>query len=109
MELLRLFIVSACLLSGSAQAQLRTIPGEAKGGEMRHVRDTLVSINGVELRLAPGTQIRDQSNRIVFLDAVPAGAQVRYLLDGDGMLRQVWILTPEEAKREAVKNEAVKN
>ena len=109
MELLRLFIASAWLLSASAHAQLRTIPGEAKGGEIRQLQDTLVSINGVKLRLAPGAQIRDPSNRIVFLDVVPAGAQVRYLLDGEGLLRQVWILTPEEAKREEVKNEEVKN
>jgi hypothetical protein len=109
MELLRLFIASACLLSASAHAQLRTIPGEAKGGEIRHVQDTIVSINGVELRLAPGAQIRDESNRILVPTAVPAGAQVKYLLNDEGLVRQVWILTPEEAKPQAVKNEAANN
>jgi hypothetical protein len=99
MRLSRLLITSVCVLSASAHAQLRTIPGEAKGGEIRQVQGASLSIGGVALRLAPGAQIRDQSNRIVFLDAVPAGAQVKYLLDGDGAVRQVWILTPEEAKR----------
>jgi hypothetical protein len=108
MRLLQLFMISACLLSASAHAQLRTIPGEAKGGELRHAQDgASLSIGGVALRLAPGAQIRDESNRIVFLGAVPAGAQVKYLLDGDGEVRRVWILTPEEAQ--AVKNEAVNN
>ena len=99
----KVFLASLCALSMSAQAQLRTIPGEAKGGEMRHVQDMIVAINGVQLRLAPGAQIRDVSNRIVFPTALPAGAHVKYLLDHHGQLRRVWILTPEEAKRQAVK------
>ena len=99
MRLLRLFMISACLLSASAHAQLRTIPGEAKGGEIRHAQGTSLSIGGVALQLAPGAQIRDESNRIVFLGTVPEGAQVKYVLDGDGAVRRVWILTPEEAKR----------
>ena len=54
-------------------------------------------------RLAPGAQIRDQHNRLVVPTAVPAGAQVRYLTNSEGMVRRVWILTPAEAaKREAV-------
>jgi len=109
MRLLRLLIASACVLSASAQAQLRTIPDQAKDGEMRHLQDMIVAIDGVALRLAPGAQIRDQSNRLLVPTAVPAGAQVKYLLDAEGLVRQVWILTPEEAKRQAVKNEAVNN
>ena len=76
---------------------------------MRHLQDMIVAIDGVALRLAPGAQIRDQSNRLLVPTAVPAGAQVKYLLDAEGLVRQVWILTPEEAKRQAVKNEAVNN
>jgi hypothetical protein len=94
----RLLLVLACVLSASAQAQqLRTIPEQAKGGEMRHLQDMIVAIDGVELRLAPGAQIRDQANRVVVPTAVPAGAQVKYLLDEQGLVRQVWILTPQEA------------
>jgi hypothetical protein len=105
MALPRLLLVLACVLSASAQAQLRTIPEQAKAGEIRHLQDMLVSINGVELRLAPGAQIRDAANRVVVPTAVPAGAQVKYLLDEQGLVRQVWILTPHEAaQHEAVKN-----
>jgi hypothetical protein len=100
MQLFRVVAACLCLLSAGAQAQERTIPGEAKGGEMRHLRDTLFAIDGVERRLAPGVQIRDAENRLVFPDAVRAGAQVKYLLDHEGQVRRVWILTPEEAKRQ---------
>jgi hypothetical protein len=105
MQFLRALIICIGALSASAQAQLRTIPEQAKGGEMRHLQDMIVAINGVEMRLAPGAQIRDEANRLVVPTSLPPGSKVKYLLDGEGMVRQVWILTPQEA----AKNEAVKN
>ena len=108
--LVRLLIAFACLVSASAQAQLRTIPGEAKPGEIRHVQETIVLIDGVRMRLAPGVQIRDEWNRLMVPTALPPGAKVRYLLDSEGLVRQVWILTPQEAaNKQAVKNGAGKN
>ena len=94
-----LLIIAAALIAGSAFAQLRTIPEEAKRGELRHLQDMLVIIDGVPQRLAPGAQIRDASNRIVVPAALAAGADVRYLVNGEGLVRQIWILTPEEAAK----------
>jgi hypothetical protein len=99
MHFLVLLLVAACAWSGSLQAQVRTIPEQAKGGEIRHVQDMVVSIGGVALRLAPGAQIRDGSNRLVVPTALPPGAQVKYLLNDEGLVRQVWILTPAEAAK----------
>ena len=99
MQFLRVFLAFVCVLPASAHAQGRTIPEQAKGGEVGRVHDMTVSIDGVELRLAPGVRIRDESNRMVFPTALPAGAQVKYLLDHQGMVRQGWILTPEEAAK----------
>jgi hypothetical protein len=96
---MRLFAVLILVLSASAHAQLRMIPAQAKAGEMRHVQDMIVAIDGVERRLAPGAQIRDASNRVVLPSAVPAGAHVKYVLNDEGLVRQVWILTPEEAAK----------
>jgi hypothetical protein len=103
---MRLFtLLAICLFAWAAHAQLRAIPGEAKGGDIRHVQDMIVAINGVEVRLAPGAQIRDQANRLVLPSALPAGVQVKYLLDHEGLVRRVWILSPEEAtKLKAVKD-----
>ena len=86
-------------LSTAAAAQLRTIPEDAKRGEIRHVEAMLVEIDGERQRLAPGAQIRDTSNRLIVPTAIPAGTQVRYLLDAQGMVVRVWVLTPEEEKR----------
>jgi hypothetical protein len=80
-----------------ASAQLRTIPQDATRGTIQHVQEMIVAIDGVQKRLAPGAQIRDGSNRVMRPVAIPSGASVKYLLDAEGMVRQVWILTPQEA------------
>jgi len=88
------------LLAGFAVlafAQLRTIPQDAKRGTMRHVQETIVEIDGQQQRLAAGAQIRSESNRILVPTAVPPGSLVKYRLDQEGLVRQVWVLTPQEA------------
>ena len=105
MRFLKALLVGLCLVLGlgfvsaGVHAQLRSIPAEAKRGEIRHVQDTIVSINGARQRLAPGAQIRDRANRLVVPTAVPAGAQVKYLVDAQGQVHRVWILTPAEAAK----------
>jgi len=94
-------LVCLCLFAAGAHAQARNIPEQAKGGAITHLQGMIVSINGVAVRLAPGVQIRDQDNRLVVPTAVPPGSQVKYLLDQDGFVRQVWILTPQEARQPA--------
>jgi len=99
MHFLRLLAILLCALSAQAQAQARNIPEQAKDGELSHLQDMIVSINGVAVRLAPGAQFRDSSNRIIVPTALPAGAQVKYVVNGEGHVRRVWILTPEEAAK----------
>ena len=94
-----LLFTCLCALCAAAQAQLRTIPAEAKAGQIRHVHDMTVSINNVQQQLSPGAQIRDPDNRIVVPTALPAGAQVKYLVDAQGQVHRVWILTPAEAAK----------
>jgi hypothetical protein len=86
-------------LSTAALAQLRTIPADAKRGEIRHVQEMEVQIDGVTERLSAGAQIRNASNMIVLPVAIPAGALVRYRRDGEGRVHRIWILTPEEAAK----------
>ena len=100
---MRRLIAAALLLlvSATALAQLRTVPANAKRGEMRHLQDMIVQIDGARARLAPGAQIRDIHNRLVLPAAVPAGSVVKYQLDAQGMVVRVWILTPQEAAQSA--------
>ena len=87
-----------CLaLASPAQAQFRTLPQEAKRGEIWYVQDMQVEIDGRPMRLAPGAQVRDAGNLILMPSALPAGALVKYVLDAQGNVFRVWILSPQEA------------
>src|ERR1051325_2797877 len=88
-------------VAASAYAQARNIPEQAKAGAITLLQDMIVAVNGVAVRAAPGVQIRDQNNLLIVPTAVPPGSQVKYMLDQEGMVRQVWILTPEEAQQPA--------
>ena len=102
MQFSRAVISLLCFVAASALAQAaRDIPDQAKPGAITHLQDMIVAINGVRVRLAPGVQIRDQNNFLIVPTAVPPGSQVKYMLDQEGMVRQVWILTPEEAQQPA--------
>jgi len=77
-------------------AQLRTIPGDAKRGELRHLNDMLVEVDGKQRRLSPGAQIRDPDNRLVVPSSLVQKREVKYRVDAQGMVHRVWILTPQE-------------
>ncbi len=48
------------------------------------------------LSLSPGSQIRDTANRIVLPSYVAGEYKVRALIDRNGQVHRVWVLTPEE-------------
>jgi hypothetical protein len=81
----------------SAQAQLRTIPADAKRATISHVQGMTVEINGKRAELAAGAQIRDANNMIVLPSALPAGVLVKILPDMQGQPWRIWILSPQEA------------
>ena len=97
-----IMLLAGC--TGAAFAQLRSLPQDAERGEIRHLREMTVAIDGTERRLAPGAQIRDASNLIIVPAAIPPGVLAKYMVDADGMVRRVWILTPAEASQPDKRN-----
>jgi hypothetical protein len=92
--------VAALAGAGTALAQLRAIPDDAKRGTVRPVREMVVEIDGAQARLSPGAQIRNTDNRILLPTALPPDPLlVKYLVDPAGMVHRIWILTPEEAAK----------
>ena len=92
-----LVVAALAAAAPAADAQLRAIPAEAKRGEMRHLHDMIVELDGRQTRLAPGAQIRDAFNMIVLPATLPAGSAVKYTLEpSSGMVQRVWIMTPQE-------------
>ena len=99
------FLVAVCMAASllvapaSAQAQ-RAFPATALRGAVVIGEAPEISLNGRPARLSPGARIRDASNLVV----VPSGLigsrfLVHYTLDTLGLVREVWILTPQEAAK----------
>ena len=88
----------------TVEAQLRTLPPDAKRATLSHVQGMTVALNGKQVELAAGAQIRDGNNMIVLPTALPAGVLVKYQLGADGKLTRAWILTPQEAAQPDPKN-----
>jgi len=84
-------------VAGAAQAQLRTIPPDAKRATMSYVQAMTVEIDGKRTALAAGAQIRDRKNMIILPSALRPGALVKYMPDAQGRVLRIWILTPQEA------------
>lgn len=97
---MRYWVVLALLLGAdSALAQLRTIPADAKLGEIRHLQEMLVELDGKPQRLAPGAQIRDAENRLMLPLSLTEKQSVKYLVDAQGLVHRVWVLTAAERAR----------
>ncbi len=83
-----------------AGAQMRSLPPDAERGVIRPLEGMVVSINGRPMQLAPGAVIRGPDNLIIVPSAMPAaGARAEYLIDANGQISKVWLVTPEEAAR----------
>jgi hypothetical protein len=103
----RLFVIFALLgvamlaaAPAISQTIQRPIPDETKRATIAYVSGMMVAINGRQILLSPAVQIRDQSNRIIVPSALPPGESVAdYLLDFNGQVSRVWLLTPQEAAR----------
>jgi hypothetical protein len=108
---MRRFIVLLAVagFASAALAQLRSIPKEAKRGEISHLREMTVEIDGKGQRLSHGAQIRDPDNRLVMPAYLPAKSDVKYLVDRAGMVHRVWILSAlEKAQADAEERETGK-
>ena len=92
-----LLVLSFALVAGTAQAQFRTIPADAKRATMSHVEGMTVEIDGKRLQLPAGARIRDGRNMIVVPTAVPPRVLIKYLPDAQGQVSRIWILSPQEA------------
>ena len=82
-----------------AVAQSRAFPQNTLRGALVFGTDRQLSLNGRATSLTPGSRVRNQQNMIVPADTL-IGAKwlVNYTLDmGGAQVRDVWILTPDEA------------
>ena len=91
-------LATACIaVTAQAQTQ-RTFPQNALRGSLVIGIAPDIVLNGDRGRLAPGSRIRDANNMVVVPSALTGGPYlVHYTLDTGGLVKDVWILRPDEA------------
>ena len=93
-------LAAALALALPAAAQARPFPKNALRGEIRFATPPEVLLNGQPARLAPGARIRGENNMLVLSGAViGARAVVNYTVESSGLVKDVWILSADEAAR----------
>jgi hypothetical protein len=93
-------LAAACYIAPAA-AQQRNFPPQALRGGLVILAPPEAVLNDQPARLAPGARIRGQNNMLqMSASLVGAKLLVHYTLDLQGHIRDVWILTPEEAARQ---------
>lgn len=92
-------VVACLLLATAAHAQgfTRQFPANIKRGVMTVTAPPEVQINGMAMRLSPGVRIRGPNNLLLMSGAL-IGQQyaVNYVLEQQGLVRDIWILTQVE-------------
>jgi hypothetical protein len=89
---------AALVLAAPASAQVqRNFPQNALRGEIVIGNPPEIVLNGATTRLAPGSRIRNQNNMLEMSGALVGNKfVVHYTTDLSGLVRDVWILRPEE-------------
>jgi hypothetical protein len=94
-----LLLAAACLLALPAVAQVqRNFPQNALRGSIVFGPAPDIILDGQPARLAPGSRIRDMNNMVIVPSGLLGGRfLVHYTIDLYGLVKDVWILTPQEA------------
>jgi len=94
----------------AAQAMLRQFPPAAKRGMLEVLMPPEVLLNGTRERLSPGARIKGETNTVVMSGSlVGSRVLVNYVRDPQGMIHDVWILDPDEARQERSGMETIRN
>jgi len=89
---------AACLCAPAAAQVQRAFPQNALRGAIVMGVAPEIQLNGERARLAPGARIRDTNNMAIVPGGLVGGRYlVNYTFDTSGLVKDVWILRPEEA------------
>jgi hypothetical protein len=93
-------VATACLVAPAAAQVQRNFPQNALRGALQLQTTSDALLNGEPARLAPGLRIRGQNNMLAMSGGL-LGTKllVNYTLDMNGAVKDVWILTPQEAAK----------
>jgi hypothetical protein len=78
----------------------RQFPAQALRGKLVITQFPEVLLDGQAARMAPGVRIRSPQNLLLSPAAITGETlTVNLVRDGQGLIRDVWVLTPEEASQ----------
>jgi hypothetical protein len=93
-------VAAVCLVSSAAAQSQRNFPQNALRGTLQIASPSDALLNGKPARLAPGLRIRGQNNMLQMSGGlIGAKLLVHYTTDIDGLVKDVWVLTPAEAAK----------
>jgi hypothetical protein len=99
----RIILATALLCMGlvaHAQDSVRPFPANALRGTLQVTQPPELLLNGQTARLSPGARIRGVNNMLVMSGAlVGQSLVVNYVRDAQGMVHEVWLLNPTEARQ----------
>ena len=82
------------------QALQRNFPKQALRGSIVFFAPPAIALNGTNMQMAPSYRIHGTNNLLVMSSQlVGLKATVDYTTDLEGLVREVWILTPAEADK----------
>lgn len=113
LPLLALLLLGTALYTPSpvaAQTMLRQFPPAAKRATLEVLMPPEILLNGTRERLSPGARIKSVTNTVVMSGSlVGSRVLVNYVRDPQGMIHDVWILGPDEARIERGGMETIRN
>jgi hypothetical protein len=83
-------------LATTSAFAFRILPDNVLYGELKHLEPPYMMIGDKVYRIAPGSKIRDQNNRILVPVSAPTKGRIAYNFDYLGQILGVWFLTPAE-------------
>ncbi len=99
LRFLSVLAVAACLVAPATAQVQRSFPQNALRGAIVIGVAPDILLNDQQARLAPGSRIRDANNNMAIVPGGLTGGRylVNYTIDTSGLVKDVWILRPEEA------------
>lgn len=86
----------------AGQPGVRSFPQDARRGDFTVVQPPAVLLDGHNAQLAPGARIFDEHNRLLLSGAITGRRYlVNYTRDLYGNVKDVWVLSPQEARLKA--------
>ncbi len=99
LPLLFFIIVLVCMTNYSFGQLHRNFPIDSHVGKLTAFSFPEMTIDGENMVMGVGGQIRDTNNLIIFPNMLNKTGTIRYQQDTMGFVHRIWFLTPGEVER----------